>query len=135
MRPALMLPLLLAFAACASARATSPQPGAMLLAANDNRTPAGTLHGNVLTLHLQIVERDWQPEKALPAWPMLAFAETGKAATSPGPLIRVGKGTTVDLTIDNRTDSDVFIIGLHARPGEEPMLPVAARGSAHARFC
>ncbi len=123
----------LILSACAPHSITNVAPPAPL-AANDNRVPAGTLHGGVLSLHLQIVERDWQAENALPAWPVLAFAEAGKPATTPGPLIRVASGTTVEVDIDNRTGNDVFIVGLYARPADEPMLPVTAHGTARTRF-
>src|SRR4029078_273896 len=123
----------LILSACAPHSITNVAPPAPL-AAHDNRVPAGALRGVVLPLHLQIVERNCQAENALPAWPILAFAEAGKAATTPGPLIRVASGTTVEVDTNNRTGTDVSIVGLHARPADEPMLPVTAHGTARTRF-
>jgi len=128
-----LLTSLLLPAACAPPRddravASAPLP------ANDNRVAAGVLRNGVLTLHLVVVEGTWQAEHALPAWRMLAFAEAGRPATTPGPLLRVPLGTVIDVRVDNRSGSDLSIHGLHARAGTDAPLQLAAHGSARARF-
>jgi FtsP/CotA-like multicopper oxidase with cupredoxin domain len=61
---------------------------------------------------------DWYPEK--PDGPhvrVAAFAEAGKSATVPGPLIRIPTGTVVIATLRNTlSDSAVTIRGFHSRP-------------------
>jgi len=58
---------------------------------NDNTHPAGTLASGVLTVTLETRTGTWQPDgeggKALDS--LFAFAEPGKAPSTPGPLIRV----------------------------------------------
>ena len=57
---------------------------------NDNRVPAGTLKGGVLTVRLVARPAAWHPEGAQGCGLRVhAFAEEGKSAQIPGPLIRV----------------------------------------------
>lgn len=85
---------------------------------NDNRTPAGRLAGDSLFVSLEIRMAEWYPEK--PDGPhvrVAAFAEEGKSAMVPGPLIRVPTGTVIVATLRNSlSDSAVTIRGLHSRP-------------------
>ena len=86
-----------------------PAANAPLATVNDNRRPAGARAGGTLTLSLDIVEAAYQPEgEHDPVVRILAFAETGKAPTVPGPLLRAPVGTTVRLTLRNRSDSAVM---------------------------
>lgn len=81
-----------------------PVTGAPLATVNDNERPAGTRSGNTLTLALDIVEAAWQPEgEHDPVVRILAFAEPGKPPVVPGPLLRAPRGTTVRLTLRNRS--------------------------------
>src|SRR5215207_10940300 len=90
-----------------------PVANAPMAQVNDNRRPAGTLSGGTLTLSLDIVEAAWQPEgEHDPVVRVLAFAEPGKAPVIPGPLLRAPVGTTVRLTLRNRSDSAVMLGGL-----------------------
>jgi FtsP/CotA-like multicopper oxidase with cupredoxin domain len=134
MRPSILLLSSLLYVFGAPARGVAVQPPPATLAANDNRVPAGTLRDGVLTLHLEIAEGDWQAEDALPAWRMLAFAEAGKPATTPGPLIRVARGTSVDVTVSNGTGEELWLHGLHARSAADVPLHVSAHDEAHVRF-
>jgi FtsP/CotA-like multicopper oxidase with cupredoxin domain len=96
-------------------RARLPRPVANtpIASVNDNRVAMGRLAGKTLTAALDIVESAYQPEgEHDPVVRILAFAEPGKAATVPGPLLRAPVGTTVRLTIHNRTDSALFMSGL-----------------------
>ncbi len=102
--------------------------------ANDNRVAAGALHGDVLTFQLEIGQGLWQPELSLPAYRVFAFAEAGKALTTPGPLIRVREGTLVDVSINNPLSGDILVHGLHNRAESSLPLRVPAHGSAAIRF-
>ncbi len=119
-------------------RVSLPHPvaNAPIARVNDNRTPAGTLSGGTLTLSLDIVEAGFQPEGDHdPVVRILAFAESGKAPTVPAPLLRAPLGTTVKLTIRNRSDSAVMLGGLrHSMPAELDTLNVAAGASREVTF-
>src|SRR5262252_2161410 len=77
--------------------------------ANDNRTPAGTLRNGTLTLHLNLVETNWFPEKEPgPSLHVYAFCEEGHVPQIPGPLIRVPQGTRVHAIIHNALPMTVY---------------------------
>lgn len=61
---------------------------------------------------------DWRPEADTGrALSVAAFAEEGKAAQIPAPLIRVREGTVIAATVRNAlTDSTIKVIGLATRP-------------------
>ncbi len=93
-----------------------PAVGVAKAAINNNRQPAGTQTGKRLNLSVDVVEAAWRPEGATdPEVPILAFAESGRAPSAPGPLVRVPMGTEVSLTLHNRSDTALTITGL--RPG------------------
>ena len=82
---------------------------------NDNRTPAGTLRHGVLRIHLEVREVEWHPDgEAAPGLVVRAFAERGKPASVPGPLIRVSEGTAIHATIGNPLTTALVIHGLAA---------------------
>ena len=75
------------------ARLPLPHPvaNAPIATVNDNRRPAGTRVSGTPSLSLDIVEAGYQPEgEHDPVVRILAFAETGKAPSVPGPLLRAG---------------------------------------------
>ncbi|MDX1393222.1 MAG: multicopper oxidase domain-containing protein [Gemmatimonadota bacterium] len=83
---------------------------------NDNLEPAGVLEDGRLRVELEIVEGDWYlVGDDQPPGQVFAFAERGRGASIPGPLIRVDLGTTVDVTITNRVDSTIVLRGLSTR--------------------
>lgn len=93
-----------------------PAPTATRVAVHQNRNAAGRLDGRTLTVALDVVEGRWHAEGATdPEVPILAFGEPGKTPVVPGPLLRAPLGTTVELTLRNRTDSALVLGGL--RPG------------------
>ena len=104
-------------------RAPLPRPvaNARIASVNDNRAAMGRLAGKTLTAALDIVESAYQPEgEHDPVVRIFAFAEPGKAPSVPGPLLRAPVGTTVRLTIHNRTDSALFVSGLRpSRPADK----------------
>jgi len=80
---------------------------------NDNRVPAGALHAGVLTVRLEVREVDWHPDgEDAPGIVVRAFAEVGKPARVPGPLIRVRQGTTIRASITNSLAKALVIHGL-----------------------
>jgi FtsP/CotA-like multicopper oxidase with cupredoxin domain len=89
-----------------------PAANAQMAAVNQNRVPAGRLSRGTLTLALDVVEAAWQPEGLDdPVVRILALAEPGRAPQVPGPLLRAPVGTTVRLTLRNRSDSAVMLGG------------------------
>ena len=85
---------------------------------NDNRTPAGSLQGGVLTLRLEAREARWYPDgDGAPSIVMQVFAEAGGEPRNPGPLIRVPAGTTIRVSVRNALlDSTLVVYGLATRP-------------------
>jgi FtsP/CotA-like multicopper oxidase with cupredoxin domain len=83
---------------------------------NDNRAPAGTWRGGVLTLRLEVRMGSWHPDgDSAPGADVPAFAEAGRAPSIPGPLVRVPSGTVVELTLRNRLDTRIDVFGLADR--------------------
>lgn len=105
-----------------------PVANAPIAQVNDNRQPAGTRSGDTLTLAFDIVEAAFQADGPHdPVVRALAFAEPGKAPVIPGPLIRAPRGTTVRLTLRNRSDSSIMLGGLRPSiPAEQDTVHVAA---------
>jgi manganese oxidase len=87
--------------------------------ANDNRLPHGRLKDRVLTIELEAREGTWFPEEHDgPGLHVQAFAEAGRPAEIPGPLIRAPEGTEIQVTVRNAIPAAALIIhGLHTRPG------------------
>ena len=104
--------------------------------ANDNRRPAGRLHGDTLTIRLEVRMGVWHPEAAAgPAIAVAAFGEEGRAPSVPGPLIRVRTGTTIVATVRNAlTDSTISIHGLLTRPAADDSILLRPGESRTVRF-
>jgi FtsP/CotA-like multicopper oxidase with cupredoxin domain len=82
-------------------------------APNDNRITAGTLRNGVLTLRLVAGRATWYPEGPEGCGiGLFAFAEEGKQAQTPGPLIRVTAGTEVRVTVRNDLPVPMMLVGL-----------------------
>lgn len=107
---------------------------------NDNRTPAGTMRGGVLVLRLVARRAVWHPEgDDRPGAPIQAFAEEGKAARIPGPMMRVRAGTEVEVVMRNALPDTLVVHGLHPRdgttlPAEAPLLALAPGERRTVRF-
>ncbi|HUQ81642.1 MAG TPA: multicopper oxidase domain-containing protein [Gemmatimonadaceae bacterium] len=116
------------FPALALAVAASFTPGADRIVANDNRRSAGSLEDGVLTVNLEARISAWYPNgDAAPSADMMAFAEAGKPAQVPGPLVRVAAGTRVRGTLRNTLPNDTMLVyGLHTRAaGAKAAPPIA----------
>ena len=118
MRPVLACAALLCVAPLLAFHARSSTTPIERSDVNDNRTPAGSLRNGVLTLHLEAREAEWHPDgDAAPGIVVRAFAERGKRASVPGPLIRVPEGTEIRASITNTLDQALAIHGLSTRGG------------------
>lgn len=85
---------------------------------NDNRIAAGTLRHDTLFVKLELRLAEWRPEgEDGPVMLVETFAEEGKPAQIPAPLLRVTEGTTIAATVTNRlADSTVYLKGFGTRP-------------------
>ena len=64
------------------------------IAANNNRSPAGELREDVLTIPLELGEGQWHPEsKKGEVLTVYAIGETGRSLQNPGPLIQVRRNS------------------------------------------
>lgn len=87
--------------------------------ANSNSTAAGTWKNGVLVLHLELRPGEWYPEAETgPSLKVYAFAEEGKTAQVPGPLIRVPEGSEMQVTLRNLLAQTAVVRGLHQHPGD-----------------
>ena len=86
-------------------------------AINDNRTPAGALGDGVLRVELDVREVDWRPDgERAPGIVVRAFAERGKQASIPGPMLRVPEGTMIQARVTNPLAKGTLVVrGLSAR--------------------
>jgi FtsP/CotA-like multicopper oxidase with cupredoxin domain len=115
------LPTLLALASLMPIATTyapaTPHAGLARVAINDNRSPAGTLRGGVLTVDLEAREGEWHPDAdSAPGIRVRAFAERGKNASVPGPLLRVPEGTVIRARITNALAAGTLVVhGLSTR--------------------
>src|SRR6187549_1258504 len=112
------------------ARVPLPRPAASasVAAVNQNLIAAGRRLRDTLTLALDVVEAAYQPEGMDdPVVRILALAERGKTPQVPGPLLRVPAGTTVRLTLRNRSDSALMFSGFRpALKAADDTLQIAA---------
>ncbi len=113
-----------------------PVANALIARVNDNRRPAGTLSHGTLTLALDVVEAAYQPEgEHDPVVRILAFEETGGSPTVPAPLLRASVGTTVHLTVHNRTDSALVLGGLRrSMPADRDTVQLSAGATREVTF-
>src|SRR5829696_3733141 len=105
-----------------------PVANAPLAIPNQNLVPAGRLARGTLTVAFDVVEAAFKAEgDGDPVVRALALAEPGKAPQVPGPLLRVPAGTTVRLTLRNRSDSALMFSGFRpALKAKNDTLQIAA---------
>jgi FtsP/CotA-like multicopper oxidase with cupredoxin domain len=105
-------PVLIAFSAYATEQPT-------VIAANDNRTPAGHLRAGALELHLELRAARWYAEAPDGVYKeAYAFAEKGHSPQCPGPLVRVPQDTSLHISLHNLLPSAAKVYGLHSYPGD-----------------
>jgi FtsP/CotA-like multicopper oxidase with cupredoxin domain len=126
---ATLLPIALLVGGTAERRAPEP------VAPNDTMKSAGVLANRVLAVALEARAGAWRPEgdqgRALD---VAAFAEEGKALSTPGPMIRVPVGTEVRATIRNRLDKPLIVIGFGKTRGTSDSTIIAANAVGTVRF-
>jgi len=113
-----------------------PVASASIADFNQNRVPGGRLAKGVLTLALDVVEAGYRPEGADdPVVRILALAEPGKPPQVPGPLLRAPVGTTVQLTLRNRSDSALTFTGFRRSPkADDDTVQLAAHATRELSF-
>ena len=121
--------------------ASGPTTDPPRVVVNDNRQSAGTLHAGVLTVKLDVRLGDWHPDgEAAVGATVPAFAEEGRPARIPGPLIRVRAGTEVALSLRNSLAQPITVRGLHdrrvgyARPASDDVIELAPGATRAVRF-
>lgn len=114
--------------ACLACTPATPERAAP----NDNRVAAGTLTRDTLRIRLVARMARWYPEAdSGPFVDVAAFAEEGKAAQIPGPLLRVPAGTVISATVRNDLpDSTLKLFGLVTRPAAGVDSVVVPRGAS-----
>ena len=135
---AVAIPLLQDAVVAPPPRVPLPRPvaNAPMAAINQNRVPAGRLVKGVLTVELDVVEAAWQPEgDDDPVVRVLALAERGTKPQVPGPLLRAPVGTTVRLSLRNRSDSSLTFSGFRqALAAKDDTLQLAAGATRELTF-
>ncbi len=110
-------------------------PSVPVMQTNDNTTAAGKIENGVLNIRLDAITGVWHPEgpngKSVET---AAFAEEGRAPTSPGPLIRVIVGTVVHVTVHNSLDKPLIVLGLGDNRGLRDTLKVGVGETKEVRF-
>jgi manganese oxidase len=93
-----------------------PAPPTNTATSNENRSRAGTLRDGVLTVRLVARAAAWRPDGPNGcALAVRAFAEEGRPARVPGPMIRVTAGTEVRATVRNALPTPIWVRGLQDR--------------------
>lgn len=85
---------------------------------NDNVRAAGTLSRGVLRVSLELRRVGWRPlGKDHAGADVMAFAEAGRTAEIPGPMLRVPLGAEIRASISNQLDTAMVVYGLSSRRG------------------
>lgn len=123
--------LALVYPAC-----SPPDREPLLASANDNRVPAGRMVGGELHLTIEARAATWRPDLGVDtAVSVQAFAEGGRRASVPGPLIRATSGTEIVVALRNSIRDSVLIVsGLRAGTVTDDTLYVAAGEVREVRF-
>ena len=112
-----------------------PRTALPVIEANDNRQPAGTQNGNVVTVQLEARTGLWYPEGPNGhGLEVAAFGEPGKPLQNPGPMIRVPAGTEVRISLRNSLERPLTVFGLGKTRGKTDSLMVDAGGNAATTF-
>ena len=117
-----------------SKRAPTP-PRVESIAPNDNVHHAGHLAKGVLTVDLEARNGVWHPEESGgPAYNVAAFAESGGALQTPGPLLRAPVGTEIRVTIHNALAVPMWVFGLGEHRGYSDSVQVPAGETREMHF-
>jgi FtsP/CotA-like multicopper oxidase with cupredoxin domain len=89
----------------------------------------------VLTVAIEARTGIWRPEgDSGRALDVAAFAEAGKALSTPGPVIRVPVGTEIHATIRNRLDKPLIVYGFGKTRGPSDSVIVPVNGTTPVQF-
>ena len=129
----------IAYAVLASIGSLAAGPGlpraAERIVPNDNRQAAGTLKHGVLTVAIEARTGIWRPEgDSGRALDVAAFAEAGKALSTPGPVVRVPVGTEIHATIRNWLDKPLIVYGIGKTRGPSDSVIVPVNGTTPVQF-
>jgi manganese oxidase len=87
----------------------------------DYRTPVGRMIDGELHASLEVRPAVWRPwGREGPALDAQVFAEEGRSARVPGPLLRVTAGTPIRLSLRNTLEDTLLVRGLRDRGQELP---------------
>ncbi len=115
--------------------AEAPPPVRDAAIANDHREMAGELRDGEYTLALELRRTTWRPnEPSELDVDVAAFAEAGRPASVPGPLIRVPAGTRLRITIRNTLIERATVHGLHEHDGIRDSVVLAPGELREVRF-
>lgn len=102
---------------------------------NDQREIAGALRDGEYTLALEMRRTTWHPNAPSElSVDVPAFAEAGRPASIPGPLIRVAAGTHLHITIRNDLGQRATVHGLHDHEGGRDSIVLAPNETREVRF-
>lgn len=102
---------------------------------NDHRGMAGDLRDGEYALALELRRATWHPNAPSElAVDVPAFAEAGRPASVPGPLVRVPAGTRLRITVHNGLDQRATVHGLHDHDGTRDSVVLAPGESREVRF-
>ena len=105
------------------------------IAPNDNSRHAGHLANGVLTVALEARTGEWRPEGPDgPLYTVAAFAESGGALQTPGPLLRAPVGTEMHVTVRNTLSKPMWVYGLGEHRGYNDSVQVGVGESREMRF-
>ena len=129
------MPILAVLAVLAILGARSSGTDVADLTSNDQRQIAGTLRDGDYSLALELRRLTWRPNapSALDV-DVAAFAEMGRPATVPGPLIRIPAGTHLRITIRNTLAERATVHGLHDHDGPRDSVSLAPGETRELRF-
>ena len=114
-----------AIVASTAVAVASPRSDLPVVAANDNRVPAGVLKNDTLRIDLVVAMARWFPEAdSGPYVDVATFAEVGRTPQIPAPLIRVTAGTTIVASIRNDLPDSVLWTRGFAPLGRADSIPV-----------
>lgn len=114
---------------------TPPERALSELGFHDNTSPAGQMIGGELVVALEIQRGMWRPYgPGRHGTPILAFAERGKPATLPGPLLRVPLGTVLRVSVTNTLDTTLTVHGLGSPPAAPDSLILGPGDTREVRF-
>ena len=101
-----------------TAGAAHAQPTYERVRPNDNRARAGVSMAGTVAIRMEARLAQWHPQgDDAPGTVIPVFAEIGRPAQVPGPVIRVPGGTNVIVTVRNMIPNQMLTIhGLHSRP-------------------